>query len=50
MGNLIVMKPTIDYLASIKQFNQIDSMMGSGDDWETIEKEDKPTYYKKIKK
>tara|TARA_B100000780_G_C21071061_1_gene430985 strand:+ start:510 stop:662 length:153 start_codon:yes stop_codon:yes gene_type:complete len=47
MRNLIVMKSTIDHLASLKQFSKIDSMMGSGDDWEKVEMKNESTYYKK---
>jgi hypothetical protein len=47
MGNKIVMKTTIDYLATTKQFDNIDNLMGSGGEWETVNLEDGTTYYKK---
>ena len=46
MGKKIVMKRTIDWLATSKQFDVIDKLMGAGLDWETINMKDESTYYK----
>jgi hypothetical protein len=47
MGNRIVMKTTIDHLATTKQFDKIDELMGASEGWETVEMKDESTYYKK---
>ena len=36
MGKIIVMKRTIDWLATSKQFDVINKLMGAGLDWKTI--------------
>ena len=46
MGKIIVMKRTIDWLATSKQFDAIDKLMGAGLDWQTINMKDESTYYK----
>jgi hypothetical protein len=46
MGKIIVMKRTIDWLATSKQFDAIDRLMGVGLDWQTINMKDESTYYK----
>ena len=46
MGKIIVMKKTIDWLATSKQFESIDKLMGAGLDWQTINMKDESTYYK----
>ena len=40
------MKTTIDWLATSKQFESIDKLMGAGLDWQTINMKDESTYYK----
>jgi hypothetical protein len=40
------MKRTIDWLATSKQFDAIDRLMGVGLDWQTINMKDESTYYK----
>ena len=46
MGKIIVVKRTIDWLATSKQFDAIDKLMGAGLDWQTINMKDESTYYK----
>jgi len=46
MGKIIVMKRTIDWLATSKQFDAIDKLMGAGLDWKTINMKDESIYYK----
>ena len=46
MGKIIVMKKTIDWLATSKQFDAIDKLMGAGLDWQTINMKDESIYYK----
>ena len=43
---MIVMKRTIDWLATSKQFKEIDKLMGTGLDWKTITLKDESIYYK----
>jgi len=40
------MKKTIDWLATSKQFDAIDKLMGTGLAWKTIEMKDESIYYK----
>lgn len=40
------MKTTIDWLATSKQFDVIDKLMGVGLNWETVNMKDESTYYK----
>tara|TARA_B110000977_G_scaffold151020_1_gene191570 strand:+ start:345 stop:491 length:147 start_codon:yes stop_codon:yes gene_type:complete len=46
MGKKIVMKRTIDWLATSKQFKAIDRLMGAGLDWKTVNMKDESIYYK----
>ena len=46
MGKIIVMKRTIDWLATSKQFDILDKLMGAGLDWQTVKMKDESIYYK----
>jgi hypothetical protein len=46
MGKTIVMKTTIDYLATNKKLDKINNLMGAGLDWETVTMKDESIYYK----
>jgi hypothetical protein len=45
--SLIVMKQTIDYLVESNQIEILNKLMGSSEDWDIIQIENGPTYYKK---